>query len=84
MLVLEGEQGDGKSTALPRARRAMVFGQPTRTSASKDAAHHLSGKWLIEVAELSAIGRAEAEHLKGVHLASRRAISAQLRPQGSH
>lgn len=65
MLVLEGAQGDLKSQAC-RTLGGKYFsdhlpdldGDPVRVSM------HLRGKWLIEVSELSAFGRAEITRLK--------------------
>lgn len=65
-LVLEGLQGAGKSrTARALAVRAEWFADRLPDIHTADAAIQLAGCWVVELAELAAVRKAENEAVKG-------------------
>jgi predicted P-loop ATPase len=64
MLILEGPQGAKKSTAIKVLTGETWFTDELAEIGSKDAAQQMRGIWIIEIAELDAISRAEVSRIK--------------------
>ncbi len=64
MLILEGAQGAGKSSALRSLVGDDWFTDQMPDFSTKDAEIQLGGKWLIEIAELDRMNRAEVTAVK--------------------
>jgi predicted P-loop ATPase len=64
MLILEGPQGARKSTAIKVLAGEDWFTDELPELGSRDAAIHMQGVWIVEIAELDAIGRAEVSRIK--------------------
>lgn len=66
MLILEGPQGIGKSSFLARlATNPKYYLDELRTFEGKEASELIQGKWIVEVAELSAFNKTETNIIKG-------------------
>ncbi|MFO1520459.1 MAG: virulence-associated E family protein [Kiritimatiellia bacterium] len=63
-LILEGEQGALKSTALRTLAGDDWFSDSLPGFAGKDASSNLRGKWIVELAELAAMRRSDIETIK--------------------
>lgn len=64
VLILEGPQGRGKSTALATLAGKNWFTDTPLDIGNKDAYLSLRGKWIIELAELASLRKAEADRIK--------------------
>jgi len=64
MLIQEGPQGIRKSTALKVLASEPWFTDELAELGSKDAAQQMRGIWIIEMAELDAIGQADVSRIK--------------------
>lgn len=66
MLILEGPQGRFKSTAARTLFGPDWYTDDLADLHSKDAALQMQGKWGIEISELAAMSRSEANRIKAV------------------
>lgn len=63
-LILEGEQGIGKSTAVKTLCGEQWFTDHLPEIGSKDCGLQLQGRWILELGEMTNVTRAEADRVK--------------------
>lgn len=66
MVILEGAQGIGKTRSVRALAGASWYAEATESPSSKDFYQALRGKWLVEIGEMQAFSRAEANKIKQV------------------
>ena len=71
MLILEGEQGIGKWTAVRTFCGTEWFAETMESPASKDFFQVLQGRWIVEIPELQSFNKADRNKIKA-------ALSAQV------
>lgn len=64
VLILEGVQGAGKSTAAKILAGADFFGDNLPPMHTREASSYVRGRWIIELAELANVSKAEVEIVK--------------------
>lgn len=70
MVILEGDQGRGKSTAVRMLCGPMWFAEMLESPQNKDFFQVLTGRWFVEIPELQAFNKADRNKIKA-------AVSAQ-------
>jgi putative DNA primase/helicase len=64
MLIIEGEQGIGKSRAMRALAGDWFTDQLSNDLSSVAASHALQGKWIVELSELTSVRKSEIEDIK--------------------
>lgn len=64
MLVLEGPQGAGKSSAIRALASAEFYAVHGEAAGTKDSYVILRGQWILEIAELDSLARSETSAIK--------------------
>jgi predicted P-loop ATPase len=82
MLVLKGEQGCGKTPAVKILAGASYHSTGNGNLAERDTLLECQGKWLVEVEELSALGKADANALKTAISRTADVITKKYAPDG--
>lgn len=64
MLVLEGEQGKGKTSAVRALFGSQWYAESMESPSSKDFYQGLRGRWCVEIGEMDSFGKADVTKVK--------------------